>query len=43
MVSFTSEEFLSMLKTTEFNVGMEAAENNVILFGIEDYYRLLKA
>lgn len=39
---FNSEEFLSMLKTTEFNVGKEAFNNNIILFGIEDYYRLIK-
>ncbi|HLC90882.1 MAG TPA: nucleotidyltransferase domain-containing protein [Candidatus Nanoarchaeia archaeon] len=41
LVEFTSEEFLSMLKTTEFNVGKEAFYNNIILFGIEDYYRLV--
>ncbi|MBU4502305.1 MAG: nucleotidyltransferase domain-containing protein [Nanoarchaeota archaeon] len=40
--TFTTEEFLSMLKTTEFNVGREADENNIILFGIEDYYGLIK-
>ncbi len=42
LVDFTSGEFLSMLKTTEFNVGKEALNNNVILYGIEDYYRLIK-
>ena len=42
LVDFSSGEFISMLKTTEFNVGREALNNNVILFGIEDYYRLLK-
>ena len=42
LVDFTSEEFLSMLKTTEFNVGKEAFYNNIILFGIEGYYRLIK-
>ncbi len=41
-ISFNSEEFLSMLTTTKFNVGKEAADNNIILFGIEDYYRLIK-
>ena len=41
LLDFSSEEFLSMLKTTEFNVGREAFNNNVILFGIEDYYRLI--
>lgn len=42
LLSFTSLEFLSMIKTTEFNVGKEAFNNNIILFGIEDYYRLIK-
>ena len=42
LVEFTSEEFLSMLKTTEFNVGREAFNNNIILFGIENYYKLIK-
>lgn len=41
-IDFNSEEFLSMLKTTEFNVGKEASDNNIILFGIEDYYRLVQ-
>lgn len=40
LVDFNSEEFLSMLKTTEFNVGKEARDNNIILVGIESYYRL---
>jgi len=42
LVAFTSEEFLSQLRTTEFNVGKEAFNNNIILFGIEDYYRLVQ-
>lgn len=42
LLTFTSSEFLSMLKTTEFNVGKEAFDSNIILFGIEDYYRLIK-
>ncbi len=42
LIEFSSEEFLSMIKTTEFNVGKEAFYNNIILFGIEDYYRLIK-
>lgn len=42
LLDFSSKEFLSMLKTTEFNVGKEAFNNNVIFFGIEDYYRLLQ-
>ena len=39
---FKIEEFLSMLKTTDFNVGKEAFFNNVILFGIEDYYKMIE-
>ena len=39
---FKIEEFLSMLKTTDFNVGKEAFYNNVILFGIEDYYKMIE-
>ncbi len=42
LIDFSSKEFLSMLKTTEFNVGKEAFYNNIILFGIEDYYRLIQ-
>lgn len=42
LLDFSSEEFLSMLKTTEFNVGKEAFNNNIILSGVEDYYRLIK-
>ena len=42
LLAFTSEEFISMLKTTEFNVGKETFNNNVILFGIEDFYRIIK-
>lgn len=42
LIDFSSEEFLSMLKTTEFNVGKEAVNNNIILFGIENYYRLIQ-
>ena len=42
LIDFNSKEFLSMLKTTEFNVGKEIFNNNIILFGIEDYYRIIK-
>jgi len=42
LVNFSSKEFLSMLKTTEFNVGKETFNNNILLFGIEDYYRLIQ-
>ncbi len=39
---FNTENYLSMLRTTKFNVGRESQKNNIILFGIEDYYRLLQ-
>lgn len=42
LIDFSAKEFLSMLKTTEFTVGKEAFYNNIILFGIEDYYRLIQ-
>ncbi len=39
---FSFEDFMKMLKTKEFNVTLEAVKNNVILVGIEDYYRLIE-
>lgn len=42
LTTFSSQEFGSMLKTTKFNVGREAFNNNIILYGIEDYYRLIQ-
>lgn len=42
LLKFNTEEFSQMLKTTEFNVGKEAANNNIILFGIENYYRMIE-
>lgn len=42
LITFSSPEFSSMLKTTEFNVGREAFYNNIILYGIEDYYRMIQ-
>jgi len=42
LVDFSSDEFLSMLKTTEFNVGKEVFKNNIILFGTESYYEMIK-
>lgn len=41
LLDFSPEEFLSMLKTTGLTVAREAVHNNVILFGVEDYYRLI--
>ena len=39
---FSYEEFLSMSQSREFNVVSEAIKSNVILVGIEDYYRLME-
>lgn len=38
----TVEEFLKMVKSKEFSVVSEVLRKNIILVGIEDYYRLLK-
>lgn len=40
MISY--EEFIHMAKNKEFTVVSEAIKNNIILIGIEEYYRLLK-
>ncbi len=37
-LEFTSEQFASMLKTNEANVGNEIVKNNIILYGIESFY-----
>lgn len=42
LISLTSEEFRSMANNKEFNVVTEAISNNIILIGIEDYYRMLE-
>ena len=36
------ENFIRMAKSKEFTVVSEAIKNNIILIGIEEYYRLLK-
>ncbi len=36
------EEFLEMAKSKGFNVVNEAMKNNIILIGIEEYYRLVE-
>lgn len=41
LTAITYEEFRSMLRSKEFTVGSEAVKKNIILFGVEDYYRLL--
>lgn len=40
-VTFNYEEFFKMAKSRDFNVIEEAIKNNIILIGIEDYYRLV--
>jgi predicted nucleotidyltransferase len=41
-VFFTYEEFLSMERSKDFSVVSEAIKRNIILVGIEDYYRLME-
>lgn len=42
LISFNFEEFNSMAKSKEFTVVAEALRNNIILIGIEDFYRMLE-
>jgi predicted nucleotidyltransferase/predicted transcriptional regulator len=42
LISLNFNEFLSMAKNTEFSVVSEALKHNIILIGIENYYRLLE-
>jgi len=42
LVTFNFDEFLSMAKNMEFSVVSEALKSNIILLGIEDYYRVLE-
>lgn len=39
---FSVEEFESMLLTKKFNVGHEIVKSNIILQGIENYYKIIK-
>lgn len=39
---FTEKEFKKMLDSKELNVVKEAVNNNIILYGTENYYRLLE-
>lgn len=41
LTSITYNDFLTMLKSKELTVVSEALKHNIILFGIEDYYRLV--
>lgn len=38
----TPKDFISMTKSKEFTVVSEAIKRNIIIIGIEEYYRLLK-
>lgn len=42
LVTFNFDEFLSMAKNRNFTVVSEALNLNIILLGIEDYYRVLE-
>jgi predicted nucleotidyltransferase len=42
LTSISYEEFLTMAKSKEFSVVSEVIKNNIILIGIEDYYRMIK-
>jgi predicted nucleotidyltransferase len=42
LTSVSYKEFLVMTKSKEFTVVSEAIKNNIILLGIEEYYRILK-
>lgn len=38
---FTTGEFISMISKRENNVGHEIVKNNIILYGVENYYNLI--
>lgn len=42
LTHITYENFISMLTSKKFTVVSEAIKHNILLFGIEDYYRLIK-
>jgi len=42
LTQISYEDFITMAKSREFSVVGEAMKNNIILIGIEEYYRLLK-
>lgn len=41
-MTFSESQFLDMINVKEFNVGKEAVKSNIILYGIENYYELIK-
>lgn len=42
LTAVSYENFIQMAKSKEFTVVSEAIKNNIILIGIEEYYRLIK-
>ena len=42
LTAITYDEFIQMLKSKEFSVVSEAIKKNVLLFGTEDYYRIIE-
>lgn len=42
LTTISYEEFVSMLKSKEFTVVSEVIKKNIILYGIEDYYRIVE-
>ena len=42
LTNLLNKEFLDMAKSKEFSVVSEAIKKNIILIGIEDYYRMLE-
>ncbi len=42
LTAIDCEEFMSMAKSREFTVVSESMKNNIILVGIEDYWRLVE-
>ena len=38
---FTTKEFISMIEKVQKNLGHEIVKNNIILYGIENYYNLI--
>ena len=38
---FSESQFIEMINAKESNVGQEALKNNVILYGIEPYYKMI--
>ncbi len=41
-VVFSESQFVEMINAKESNVGQEALRNNIILYGIENYYEMLR-